>query len=60
VEIIKPQSTVVNGQSCSSTLQFGVGTVASKGIDRSGTFLSNSVAKKKGSQLPVGRRSAPY
>ena len=47
VEILKPQSTVVNRQSCSSTLQFAVGTVASTGMDRLGTFLSNSVAKKK-------------
>jgi hypothetical protein len=31
----------------SSTLQFAVGTVASKGMDRRGTFLSNPVVKKK-------------
>jgi hypothetical protein len=47
VEMLKPQSTVVNRQSCSSTLQFAVGTVASKGKDRLGTFLSNPIIKKK-------------
>ena len=36
VEILKPQSTVVNRQSCSSILQFAVGTVASGGMDRFG------------------------
>jgi hypothetical protein len=47
VEIVKPQSTVLNRKSCSSTLQFAIGIVASKGMDRLGTFVSNSVAKKK-------------
>jgi hypothetical protein len=47
VEILKPQSTVVKRQACSSTLQFAVGTVASQGLDRLGTFFEQLVAKKK-------------
>jgi hypothetical protein len=31
----------------SAILPFAVGTVASKGMDRSSTFLSNPVVKKK-------------
>jgi hypothetical protein len=47
VEILKPQSTVVNRRLRSSILPVRGGTVASKRMDRLGTFLSNPVVKKK-------------
>jgi hypothetical protein len=47
VEVLNPQSTVVNRRLCSSILPFAVGTVASKGVDRLSAFLSNPVVKKK-------------
>jgi hypothetical protein len=47
VEILKPQSTVVNRRLPSSALPLAVGTVASKGMDRLATFLSHPVVKKK-------------
>jgi hypothetical protein len=47
VEILKPQSTVVNRRLRPSILPFAVGMVASKGMDRSSTFLSNPAVKKK-------------
>jgi hypothetical protein len=47
VEILKPQSTVVNRRLRSSPLPFAFGTMGSKDMDRSGTFLSNPAVKKK-------------
>jgi hypothetical protein len=41
LKVLKPQSTVVNRPLRSSILPFAVGTVASKGVDRLSTFLSN-------------------
>jgi hypothetical protein len=40
VEILKPQSTCREQRLRSSILPFAVGTVASKGMDRLGTFLN--------------------
>jgi hypothetical protein len=51
VEILKPQSNCREQRLRSSILPFAVGTVASKRMDRLGTFLSNPVVKKKLSQL---------
>ena len=47
VEVLNPQSTVVNKAITLIDLPFAVGTVASKGVDRLSTFLSNPVVKKK-------------
>jgi hypothetical protein len=47
VQILKPQSTVVNKAITLIDPAVGGRTVASKGVDRLSTFLSNPVAKKK-------------
>lgn len=47
MEVLKPRSAVVTRRITIIDLQLAVGTVASKVMDRLGTFLSNSVAKKK-------------
>ena len=48
VEVLNPQSTVVNKAiTLIDPAVRGRGTVASKGVDRLSTFLSNPVVKKK-------------
>jgi hypothetical protein len=48
LKVLKPQSTVVNKAiTLIASCRSAVGTVASKGVDRLSTFLSNPVVKKK-------------